>query len=276
MAKDENTNTISPEVNSKRYQAQDKVINSNKENNSSIARNVHRTFSLYSQRPLRLDLRQSSSKAKIYRVAVSPILTYISIYSPQNHSATLSAIAPTKRNSVSDKLHGQPEVPRRNSSSTTEILFSHPRDLFESLVRQFPQITESIPEGTFILVHMKSDMELPASLPVLVFRNDNCVPIWLSDFQCNQSEILINPSKFPKFNIKKLLMRPILFAPANIFLFLIAEFTDTGNALTTTAGIDPEIALPTLCNMVPQEKIRIQRSESHSGFLSFADPVGKG
>ena len=33
------------------------------------------------------------------------------------------------------------------------------------------------------------------------FRNDNCVPIWLSDFQ---SEILIIPSKFPRFKLKKL------------------------------------------------------------------------
>ena len=41
----------------------------------------------------------------------------------------------------------------------------------------------------------------------LIFQKlyNNCVPIWLSDFQRNQSKILIIlPLKFSKFNLKKL------------------------------------------------------------------------
>jgi len=38
------------------------------------------------------------------------------------------------------------------------------------------------------------------------FRNDNCVSIWLSNFQRNQSEILIIPSNFPNLkNYNKLI-----------------------------------------------------------------------
>ena len=38
----------------------------------------------------------------------------------------------------------------------------------------------------------------------LISENYNCMPIWLSDFQRNQSKILIIPPKFFKFNLKKL------------------------------------------------------------------------
>jgi len=34
------------------------------------------------------------------------------------------------------------------------------------------------------------------------FRNYNCVPIWLSDFQCNQFEILVIPPNFPNSILK--------------------------------------------------------------------------